>query len=113
MTEYEESLLKEKRFFYDEAMNSGCEDTEFWFRLRNHGYKIRNLRKPIVNYRVTEDMALKREKDNLTNYIARKKNFSWKYLPFDLLSLLSIKARMHIPYTIVSWAYRKENKQKY
>lgn len=99
--------------YYDESMNSGCEDTEFWFRLRNHGYKIMNVQEPIVNYRVAEDMASKREKDNMTNYIARKKNFSWKYFPFDILSLISIKIRMHIPYSVVSWAYQRENKQKY
>ena len=100
-------------FFYDESMNSGCEDTEFWFRLRNSGFKIRNLQEPIVTYRVTEDMASKRQKDNMTNYLARKKNFSWRYLPFDVLSLISIRLRMILPYSIVSWFYSKENKQRY
>ena len=103
----------DKGFYYDESMNSGCEDTEFWFRLRNNGFRIMNIQEPIVNYRVAEDMASKREKDNITNYNARKKNFSWKYCIFDVLSLISIRIRMHIPYSFVSWCYSKENKQKY
>lgn len=98
---------------YDETMNKGCEDTEFWFRLRNKGYKICNLQQPLINYRITVDMADKREKDNMANYIARKKNFSWKYLPFDCISLLSIKIRMAIPSSVISWLYSKENNQKY
>ncbi len=99
--------------FYDEAMNKGCEDTEFWFRLRNNGYKIANLLEPLVNYRITVDMATKREKDNNANYIARKKNFSWKYLFFDCLSLATIKTRMMMPKKFISWLYSKENHQKY
>lgn len=99
--------------FYDETMNKGCEDTEFWFRLRNHGYKIVNLQAPLVNYRITVDMALKREKDNNANYIARKKNFSWRYLPFDCLSLVTIKTRMMMPQKVISWLYSKENHQRY
>lgn len=99
--------------FYDETMNKGCEDTEFWFRLRNNGYKIANLQKPLVNYRITVDMATKREKDNMANYIARKKNFSWKFFLSDCISLSSIKMRMMMPYCIISWLYSKENHQKY
>lgn len=98
---------------YDESMNKGCEDTEFWFRLRNHGYKIANLQEPLVNYRITVDMASKRDKDNNANYIARKKNFSWKYFLFDVVSLSSIRLRMLMPSTIISWLYSKENHQKY
>lgn len=105
--------IVEEGNFYDETMNKGCEDTEFWFRLRNKGYKICNLQQPLINYRITVDMADKREKDNMANYIARKKNFSWKYLPFDCISLLSIKTRMAIPSSVISWLYSKENHQKY
>lgn len=105
--------IVEEGNFYDETMNKGCEDTEFWFRLRNNGYKIRNLQEPLINYRITVDMADKRERDNKANDIARKKNFSWKYLPFDCLSLISIKTRMALPSSVISWLYSKENKQKY
>lgn len=99
--------------YYDETMSKGCEDTEYWHRLRNKGYKIANMQEPLVNYRITVDMASKREKDNKANYIARKKNFSWKYLPFDCVSLASIKFRMVLPEFVISWLYSKENKQKY
>ena len=105
--------IVEEGNIYDEYMNKGCEDTEFWFRLRNKGYKIQNLQIPLINYRITVDMADKRDRDNMANYIARKKNFSWKYLPFDCLSLLSIKSRMALPSSIISWLYSKENHQKY
>jgi len=100
-------------FFYDETMNKGCEDTEFWFRLRNNGYKIANLLEPLVNYRITVDMASKREKDNAANYIARKKNFSKKYFPLDCVSLVAMNLRMIIPKSVISWLYSKENKQFY
>lgn len=103
----------DKGLYYDETMNKGCEDTEFWFRLRNNGFKIANLQEPLVNYRITVDMATKREKDNNANYIARKKNFSWKYLFFDCLSLATIKTRMMMPKKFISWLYSKENHQKY
>ena len=103
----------DKGLYYDETMNKGCEDTEFWFRLRNNGFKIANLQEPLVNYRITVDMATKREKDNMANYIARKKNFYWKYLLFDCISLSSIKMRMMMPNSIISWLYSKENNQKY
>ena len=99
--------------YYDETMNKGCEDTELWFRLRNNGFKIANLQEPLVNYRITVDMATKRERDNNANYIARKKNFSWKYFFFDCLSLVAIKTRMLMPKKAISWLYSKENHQKY
>lgn len=99
--------------YYDETMDKGCEDTEFWLRLRNNGYRIANLQDPLVNYRITVDMALKREKDNVSNLIARKKNFSNKYFLFDCLSLVSMKLRMIIPKSVVSWLYSRENSQKY
>lgn len=59
------------------------------------------------------DMASKRGRDNELNYLARKKYFSWKYFSLDLLSLSSIKLRMMIPKCVMSWLYRKENKQNY
>lgn len=99
--------------FYDETMNKGCEDTEFWFRLRNNGFNIANLQEPLIDYRITVDMASKREKDNQANYIARRKNFSSKYFFFDTISLVSMKLRMMLPESVISWLYRKENKQKY
>jgi len=100
-------------FFYDESMSKGCEDTEMWLRLRNHGYVICNLKTPLVNYRIAEDMAIKRKADNKANFMARKKNFSYKYFVFDCISLFIMWIRMFIPQSIVSWAYSKENNQKY
>lgn len=103
----------EDGFYYDEEMNKGCEDTEFWLRLRNHGYVIRNLQTPLVNYRIAEDMAIKRKADNKVNFLARKKNFSYKYFLLDSISLMVILFRMALPQRFVSWAYSKENKQEY
>lgn len=100
-------------FYYDMDFNKGCEDTAFWFCLRNKGYKIRNVQTPLISYRIAVDMASKRGRDNNLNYLARKKYFSWKYLPFDTISLLSIKMRMAMPKSVMSWLYRKENKQDY
>ena len=100
-------------FLYDMDFNKGCEDTAFWFRLRNNGYKIRNIQTPLVSYRIMVDMATKRGRDNDLNYLARKKNFSWKYCIFDVVSLAAIKMRMALPKSVISWLYRKENKQKY
>ena len=105
--------IVDKGLLYDETMNKGCEDTEFWFRLRNNGHKIANLQEPLINYRITVDMATKRDRDNYANYIARRKNFSMKYFVFDCVSLASIKLRMALPDSLISWLYSKENKQKY
>ena len=102
----------EDGLYYDESMNKGCEDTEFWLRLRNHGYKIANIREPLIDYRITVDMALKREKDNNANYIARKKNFSLRYFFLDCISLVAFKIRMMIPTKCISWLYSKENYQR-
>lgn len=100
-------------FLYDMDFNGGCEDTAFWFNLRNHGYRINNLQTPIISYRIMVDMASKRGRDNNLNYLARKKYFSWKYFPLDIISLSSIKLRMMMPKGVMSWLYRKENKQNY
>lgn len=102
----------ENGMYYDESMNTGCEDTEFWLRLRNHGYKIANIQEPLVDYRITVNMALKREKDNNANYIARKKNFSLRYFFLDSFSLAAFKIRMMIPTKCISWLYSRENHQQ-
>ena len=102
-----------KGILYNEKMEKGCEDLEFWLRLRNNGYKLCNMRDVLVDYRVCENMANKRKRDIKLNLEARRLNFSMRYLLFDSASLLFLLIRFCSPNKFLSWFYDKENRQKY
>lgn len=99
--------------YYDETMNKGCEDTEMWLRLRRKGYKIDNVEDSVLKYRIAVDMADKRARDNWPNIIARKKNISFKYFVFDILSIFVLLIRTYMPKSLVTKAYNRENGQKF
>ena len=109
---YRSSIVK-RGFTYDEQMSKGCEDLEFWLRLRRLGYRLNNLQDVLINYRICEDMMNKRKRDIKQNFKARWKNISLRYFFYDMASLLFLSFRYVSPNKFISWYYSKENKQKY
>lgn len=104
-------LIVENQFFYDESFKK-AEDTEYWFRLRNNGYKIENIQHNLLNFRIAGDLAKKRNVEHFSyNYKARIKNFSWKYFYVDIPSIIATKLYLFMPKKIVSLYYKKENKK--
>ncbi|MHB9054709.1 MAG: glycosyltransferase [Paludibacteraceae bacterium] len=97
--------------YYDESF-SKAEDTEFWFRLRNKGYKIVNLPYTLLNFRISGDLAKKRSVEHFSyNHRARYKNFSWKYFYVDIPSIVATKFYLFIPKKFISLYYSIENKK--
>jgi glycosyltransferase involved in cell wall biosynthesis len=109
---YKASIVK-RGLIYDEDMSKGCEDIEFWLRLRRIGYQLNNLQDVLINYRICEDMMNKRKRDTKQNFKARRKNICFKYFIFDIASLIILGLRFVCPNKFISWYYSKENKQKY
>ncbi|MDR1678849.1 MAG: glycosyltransferase, partial [Prevotellaceae bacterium] len=98
-------------FFYDNEF-SKAEDLELWLRLMNNGYKISNMSNTILSYRVIGDLSTKRTKEHFKfAYKARKKNFTFRYPIWNVISVLISKFNSILPNKIVSIAYKIENKQ--
>jgi len=107
---FRRSIL-ENHFFYDESFKK-AEDTEFWFRLRNNGYKISNISCDLLMFRISGDLAKKRNNEHFSyNHKARYKNFSWKYFYVDIPSLIATKLYLVIPESFISRYYAMENKK--
>lgn len=101
----------ENDLFYDESF-SKAEDTEFWFRLRNNGFVIANLPKNLLSFRISGDLAKKRNVEHFFyNHKARYKNFSWRYFYVDIPSILATKLYLSIPKKIITKFYTIENKK--
>lgn len=101
----------ENNIFYDDTFKK-AEDTEFWFRLRNSGFNIENLPYNLLDFRISGDLAKKRNTEHFSyNHKARYKNFSWKYFYVDIPSILITKLYLIIPEKIISYIYSVENKQ--
>ncbi|MFT3751973.1 MAG: glycosyltransferase [Paludibacter sp.] len=87
----------DNHFFYNENFKKS-EDVDFWFRLRNNGYKFENLPHNLLSYRISGDLAFKRSKEHFSfNFKARYKNYSWKYFYIDLPSLAFTKLYAFMP----------------
>jgi hypothetical protein len=88
-----------------------AEDLEFWLRLRKQGYNIANLSSSLLNFRVVDEMGLKRDRLNfIYNRKARVKNISLRYLVFDMISIMVSSLYCMLPENVISKAYNKENK---
>ena len=108
---FRRSIL-DNHFFYDESFKK-AEDTEFWFRLRNNGYVIANLPYNLLNFRISGDLAKKRNGEHFSyNFKARNKNFSWRYCYVDIPSIIATKLYLAIPKNLISLYYSFENKKK-
>lgn len=98
------------QLFYDESFLKS-EDIDFWFRLRNNGFKIANISDNFLFFRISGDLAKKRSREHFSyNYKARCKNFSWKYFYVDIPSIIITKLYVLIPKKIISLYYSIENK---
>lgn len=101
--------IVENNLYYDKSFKK-AEDTEFWFRLRNKGFKISNLPDEILLFRVSGNLAKKRNVEHFSyNFKARYKNFSWKYFYVDIPSIIITKLYVYIPEKLISLYYFKEN----
>lgn len=107
---FRRSIL-DNHFYYDESFKK-AEDTEFWFRLRNNGFVIANLPYNLLNFRISGDLAKKRNVEHFSyNFKARNKNFSWKYCYVDIPSIIATKLYLAIPKKFISFYYSIENKK--
>jgi len=103
--------ILEKNFYYDESF-SKAEDTEYWFRLRNNGYKFVNLPHNLLKFRISGDLAKKRNVEHFSyNFRARYKNFSWKFFYVDIPSIFATKLYLAIPKKLITKYYSMENKK--
>lgn len=99
-------------FYYNPDFKR-AEDIDLYMRLYKHGFHFGNLPDKLLNYRVTGDLQNKRPKSQwIYNHKARKKFIFTKPI-FSVGSYIISWAYEHIPDTIVSRYYRRENsKQK-
>lgn len=103
--------IVDQNFFYNNSFKK-AEDTEFWFRLRNNGFKLANMNQYLLKFRITGDLATKRTSQHFYyNHKARSKNFSWKYFYVDIPSFVISKVYSVIPQKIKSTYYSLENKK--
>jgi glycosyltransferase involved in cell wall biosynthesis len=102
--------IVEKGFYYDESF-AKAEDLELWLRLMKAGHKFSNVPDTVLLYRVKGDLSDRRTKAHFTfTRKARKKNFSWRYPLWSLISLLVAMLYAILPKKIVAVAYKMENK---
>lgn len=97
-------------FRYDVNLKKS-EDLDFWLRIQNEGYKFANLQDVVLRYRVGKNFNEKRnygEQWKYTFYV-RKKNFSFRYFFFSVLSVISGFLLFHAPIKVMDSAYNKEN----
>jgi len=107
---FRRSIL-ENHLYYDESFKK-AEDTEFWFRLRNKGFVIANVPYNLLNFRISGDLAKKRNVEHFSyNYKARFKNFSWKYFYVDIPSIVATKLYLSMPKKLITYIYSIENKK--
>ncbi|HOJ66004.1 MAG TPA: glycosyltransferase [Paludibacteraceae bacterium] len=100
----------EKNMFYDDLFKK-AEDLEFWLRLRNNGFKIANMPEYVLYFRISGDLAKKRNSEHFSySFRARSKNFSWRYFYLDIPSILFAKLYSIVPSKITSIYYLNENK---
>lgn len=96
----------DKGFLYDETFPK-AEDLELWLRLINKGFKIYNLDSFLLKYRIIGNPSDKRFGENFKyNFKARKKNFSWRYPIFSLISLVFAKIYFFLPKKIIDIFYK-------
>lgn len=95
--------------FYDMEQKK-AEDIEFWLRLKRKGFRLENMSRKLLNYRVEGDLALKRTKEQwMFNYKARLRNFSYRFPLFSMASIIVSGIYVIIPSKIIQIFYHKEN----
>ncbi len=92
-----------------------AEDIDFWLRLYNAGYTLKNLPDTLLNYRVDSDFVEKRVKNHdQENYVikVRRENFSRNHIVFSVISYVMTYIRKLVPDRIKINEYKKENGDK-
>lgn len=80
-----------------------AEDIDLWLRLLSTGVKFANLNIPLIKYR--QD-TLVRNKDHYKYFLkARRKNFSLKYLPFNILGIFMLLIIIYTPDSLLNLYY--------
>lgn len=98
-------------FTYNENLKK-AEDLDLWLRYIKKGFKIRNLKERLLNYRVLDNFAEKRGREQFDSaYMVRKSNFSWRCPFFSLSSIVAGFILNHMPMKFFEIAYGKENKR--
>lgn len=98
-------------FLYNEKLKK-AEDLDLWLRLLNAGYKINNIDKVLLNYRVVGSLANKRSKSQwIANFNIRRHNFDIRYLGFSLKSIIVSFIYVLTPNSIFDLYYKRENKR--
>ncbi|MBI51977.1 MAG: glycosyltransferase [Chloroflexi bacterium] len=93
-------------FLYDEDF-SKAEDLELWLRLMNNNHKIYNLEQFLLSYRVVGNFSDKRFGENFQyNFLARRKNFSWRKPISGAISLVFAKMYTFVPKRLIDSAYK-------
>ncbi len=94
-------------FNYDETFKK-AEDIELWLRLRNEGVVFDNIKSLVLNYRVSGDMATKRNHSQFKALLrARIKNFNWRYWYFDLPSIVVAALYSIAPLSLMGYFYNR------
>lgn len=94
---------------YNESYHA-AEDLEMWMRLRKRGAVYQNLPESLLNYRVLEEMARKRDHRNFRyNLRARCAGISLKFFPFDILGVVMTMFYCITPLSLISKIYAWEN----
>lgn len=103
-------LIIDAGYKYDTKLQKS-EDLDLWLRLLNSGYKIINLPYCVLSYRVADNFNTKRNSKEQWKYTAyvRRKNFSFRYFFFSVLSVVAGTILSILPKRIIDRAYNKEN----
>lgn len=96
-------------FLYDENLKR-AEDLDLWLRLRNKGKKLANLQDKLLDYRVLEDLSVKRDSANWHSvFKVRLHNTTLKRPLFSALSFLFAIILNIVPKNMLEKKYKKEN----
>lgn len=103
--------IVDKGYRYDDSLKMS-EDLDFWLRLLNDGYCLKNISDTVLKYRVQDDFTNKRLSNKQRKYMydVRKRNFSFKHLGHSVLSVCAGWIFTHIPVKSIKVMYDKENK---
>ncbi len=92
----------EKNGYYNTAFEY-AEDIDLWLRLLSVGVKFANLNISLIKYRQDN---LVRNKDHYKYFLkARIKNFSFKFIPFNIVGILMLLVIKFTPATILNLYY--------
>ncbi len=102
--------IVDQGFRYDESLKT-AEDLDFWLRLMNRSFKLRNLEDTLLDYRVLDSFVDKRSGQIEQSARVRKKNFDKRHLCHSVLSVCAGWMFRTAPLGAIKKLYHRENKQ--